>query len=299
MLPLNGFFSFTNHINAVITGKMLTAAGLNITVHNDLVLHRNFSVKVVGECSALFVGILPFAFFLSYPSRMGDTVAGICIGVPLLFIFNLFRIAFVFLVGLTFPKVFPWVHLYLGQVGMILVVAWICLMWLKYITGSSIKEDGKKESGRIGKGTRMILFAFAASIVPFAAWIWLSKPYTWLILTLAVGLLKAAGFTAVLPQTLSLYPHTFVSFNIVVVLGLVLADRVLQKTITPAGFVKAVSVLILLHLAFQMLPILFFQNHMIQSQWLINILLVVHQFFLPFIFWMVLIPMPDKSRKEK
>ena len=284
------FFEYTNHANALIAGKMLKAAGLDVTVQNQLISHTGFTAQVVGECSALFVSILPLAFFIAYPASWPWTLVGICAGLPLLFVVNLFRIVFVFMVGLNYPDLFPWVHLYLGQVGMIFAVAWICMTWLKYVNGA---WDGKRS------GTRLLLIALAVSIIPFVAWIWLCRPYTRVLLTIAAALLKLAGFTAVLPDTLSLYPHTFISFNIVVILGLILADRALQQTMSLAGFAKGIIVLVLLHLIFQMLPILFFQNRIIQSQWLINIFLVVHQFFLPFFFWMVLIPVPGKPDRKK
>nr|WP_321403853.1 hypothetical protein [uncultured Desulfobacter sp.] len=279
------FFHFVNRANTLGAGLLLNLAGIVPRITNDMISYGGFTVKVVGECSAVFISILPLAFFIAYPSRVLWKIAGIFAGLSLLFIFNLFRIVFVFMVGLAYPKLFPWVHLYLGQVGMIFLVVWICMIWLQY---------SEKKSERL-PGARMMLAACVVSIFPFVIWIFLCKPYTWMMLWAARLILNLAGFSAVLPDALGLYPHTFISFNIVVVLSLVMADRAFQKRMSKNNFLTGMGILMVLHLFFQMLPILFFQNRIMQSQPLINALLVIHQFFLPFIFWMVLMPWPDKT----
>ncbi|MCG8553009.1 MAG: archaeosortase/exosortase family protein [Desulfobacterales bacterium] len=281
------FFHFVNRANTLGTGFLLKLAGIVPRITNDMISYEGFTVKVVGECSAVFISILPLAFFIAYPSRALWKIAGVFAGLPLLFIFNLFRIVLVFMVGLASPKLFPWVHLYFGQVGMIFLVVWICMVWLKY---------AKKDIRQL-PDTRMMLAAFVVSILPFTAWIWLCKPYTWMLLWTARLILELAGFSAVLPGALALYPHTFISFNIVVILSLVMADRMFRKQMSKKKFLTGMGSLMVLHLFFQMLPILFFQNRLMQSQPLINALLVIHQFFLPFIFWVALVPISGKARK--
>lgn len=281
------FFHFVNRANALGAGFLLKFTGITPRITNDMISYGGFTVKVVGECSAVFISILPLTFFVAYPSRALWKIAGIFAGLSILFIFNLFRIVFVFMVGLAYPNLFPWVHLYFGQVGMMFLVVWICMIWMKY---------SEKNIGRL-PGARTMLAAFIVSIVPFAAWIWLCKPYTWMMLWAARLILNLAGFSAVLPDALRLYPHTFISFNIVIILSFVMADRMFQKRMSKKKFLTGMGILMSLHLFFQMLPILFFQNRIMQSQPLINALLVIHQFFLPFIFWVALMPIPDKAQK--
>lgn len=278
------FFTRVNEWNALATGFFLQLLGMAPRVNGDLVSMNGFSAKVVGECSAVFISILPLSFFLAYPAPVKFRIAGLAIGLPVLFFFNILRIVFIFIVGLKIPALFSWIHLYIGQVLMILAVIWICMAWLHWISNQRAQPSV----------CRFVFKVFCFSILPFIIWIWLSKPYTRAILFLADKILNSFGFRVALPESLAIYPHTFISFNIVIMFSLVLAERILkdrrQLFKTAAGFIGLVG----LHTLFQALPLLFFQHHMVQTTWMINALLVTHQFVLPFILWLIFIPIPAK-----
>lgn len=268
-----------NHWNALAAGWLLKIAGVPVMIQGDILLHKNFTAKVVGECSAVFLGVLPFSFFLAYPADIPKKSAGIFIGLPFLFAFNLLRIAFVFIIGISYPKLFPWVHLYVGQVVMILIVIGICLTWLKW--GNKIKVNDRPGI--------FIFKALTISILPFAAWVWLCQPYTMMILRITGSLLETAGYPVQLPQALEIYPHTFISFNIIVILSCLLASQ-FSENFTFRKVAMGGIILVAMHILFQMLPFLFFQHHIEQSRWMINSFLVINQFILPFIFWFILMP---------
>ncbi len=278
-----------NHLNAQATGWVLNVFGVHVDISGELILHKGFKARVVGECSAVFISVLPFSFFLSYPAPPVLRAAGILMGLPLLFGVNILRIVLVFMVGLTRPDLFAWVHLYIGQIFMILVVIWICMVWLKWIN----------RGGRGMSSARFVFLALVFSLVPFVAWIWLSRPYTWAVLFLAEMVLGLTGFEVSLPKALDVYPHLFISFNIVVLFSMVLADRVIQKKLNLKKVIWGFLALVGLHTLFQILPLLFFQHQIRQSGALINALLLIHQFVLPFVLWLVLMPLPGKEGAKR
>lgn len=267
-----------NHWNAVATVFLLKSAGILATIKGDLISYKTFTAKVVGECSAVFLSVLPLAFFLTYPKNIKWRLYGIFIGLPALFAFNLLRITFLFYIGFSYPNLFAWVHLYIGQVVMILLVIWICLIWLEW--GNQKKTTNLK----------LLYTALPISILPFVTWIWLCEPYTRLILQIASLMLETAGFPIQLPKVLEIYPHTFISFNIILIFsGLIVKKAAQQKIRYKFVFVVILS-LVGLHLIFQILPFLFFQYQIKQSGWAINFLLVLNQFIVPFVFWFFLLP---------
>ena len=283
------FFDAVNLWNARAVGFLLTLAGLSPLVKGDLISYGGFTAKVVGECSAVFISVLPLAFFLSYPSGFRTRMAGIFIGLPFLFFANIFRIVLVFLVGWKAPDLFGWVHLYIGQVVMILLVIWICMTWLRWA------HRDKTEEFR----DWVVFKIFCVSILVFAAWVWLSGPYTRIILHISRIVLETAGYQTILPETLAIYPHTFISFNMVILFSLVLVRRLIRRRVEIFKTALAFSALVILHVLFQILPVLFFQHHVTQSRWMINTLLVMHQFVLPFVFCLVFIPIPNRNRKAE
>ncbi len=285
----DSFYAGINRVNALAAGWMLQTLGIDAVINGDLISCPGFTAKVVGECSAVFISVLPLAFFLSYPAPVVLRAAGVLMGLPLLFGINILRIALVIMAGRTWPDLFAWIHLYLGQIGMILVVVWICMIWLQWIS----RQDRDETTGR--SAGRFVLLALVFSTIPFAAWIWLSRPYTRVVLYLGQALLKLGGVQVVLPDTLGIYPHLFISFNIVILFSMVLADQLILKKLNFKQVALGFGALMGLHILFQVLPLLFFQYRFGAAQYLINALLIVHQFVLPFVLWLMLMPMVKKA----
>lgn len=278
------FYSVINNLNALAAGWLLKAGGIKVIINGDLLSYKGFTAKVVGECSAVFLSVLPFSFFLAYPTSIDRKTTGILIGLPFLFSFNILRIAFIFTIGCSYPQVFPWAHLYIGQVVMILAVIWICLTWLQW-------EKNKTISNSPAVFTLKVL---ASSIIPFAAWIWICQPYTMIILRIAETILETFGFPVILPQELEIYPHTFISFNVIIALSILLAKQ-LNKTMTLIYISTGIVVFASMHIFFQILPILYYQHKIIQSGWMINTMIVINQFILPFVLCILIMSIAPKK----
>jgi exosortase/archaeosortase family protein len=71
-------------------------------------------------------------FVFAYPGTLRQKWVGLILGIPALYCFNLFRLVFLFQTGAAHPVLFQYVHVYLGQIRMILVALTIALIWIGY-----------------------------------------------------------------------------------------------------------------------------------------------------------------------
>ena len=282
----NAYFEVTNQWNASATAFFLRLLGLTPQVNGSLISSGGFTARVVGECSAVFISVLPLSFFLSYPTSPKYRFLGVFAGLPVLFLFNIIRIVFVFMAGMKTPGLFKLIHLYIGQVVMILLVIWICMSWLELISGKSSLKSAFQFCFKI----------LCISILPFLIWVWLAEPYNRALLFIAKIILSLFDLRVVLPEALDIYPHTFISFNIVIILSLILVQRYVRKKEQMVKVLLGFTLLVLLHMLFQILPLLFYQYHISQTVWMINALLLIHQFVLPFVLWLIFIPFPKQKR---
>ena len=284
-LAPESFFSVINVWNARAAAQLLELFSIPVKVQGALILSDRFSVNVIGECSAIFISVLPVSFSLACPAPLLKKCTGILAGLFFLFSINLFRITLLFMVGLKLPAYFRWIHLYLSQTAMILIVIWICMAFSGWIQPPKNKD----------RSAKILCASFIFSFFFFAAWIWLGRPYTWLILNLAKYGLHLAGLKIILPETIKIYPHIFISFNIVIFMSLILAFSINSAKLSIGKVLTGTLLLFLLHTGFQVLPFLFFQHHWKPGALLINAFLILHQFIFPFCLWMFLHFKPDGS----
>ena len=127
-----------NHIMAFtarITGLILGALGTPAAANGTIVTSNNFSVAIIGECT----GIVPIMIFLSavvaYPCRLKQKLAGMAIGIVVLYLINLVRIVSLFYVGAYYPDFLETAHLVLWQGLMILLALILWLFWANRLTG--------------------------------------------------------------------------------------------------------------------------------------------------------------------
>jgi exosortase H (IPTLxxWG-CTERM-specific) len=108
-------FAPLNNYTAATLGFLLQALGMQPTVEGALLSAGSFSVKIIDECSAIFVFILFSSFVLAYSTSLKNKAIGQIFGIPSLFVVNTLHLAVVFLAGLWRPDLFEHVHVYLWQ----------------------------------------------------------------------------------------------------------------------------------------------------------------------------------------
>lgn len=91
-------------------------------------LHFNgFEVEIVDACDGVLPTLIYVAAILAFPSRFGHKVWGILIGLPAVFLVNLFRVITLMFIGARWPTAFEQVHLYVWQAC---VIAFALAAWL-------------------------------------------------------------------------------------------------------------------------------------------------------------------------
>jgi len=126
----------TVFITAKCTSFVLNLFGIEATTHAHMVFLDNFSFEVVYECVGIFPIIIFASFVLAYPTKLRNKLIGIAIGVPFIYLFNIFRLIVMALVGNTHPQYFDFLHEYLWQVVVILVIVMLWILWMTKVVKS-------------------------------------------------------------------------------------------------------------------------------------------------------------------
>ena len=122
---------------SVASAALLRFVGLPVERAGTVLSLGDFSVNVEGQCSAMFeIGLL-VAATLAYPARGLQRLRGILVGISILLVVNLIRIASLVVIGSVDTEWFTWAHLYVWQ-G--LLVATVAAVWLAWI--GQIREVG-------------------------------------------------------------------------------------------------------------------------------------------------------------
>lgn len=130
-LTLRGSLSILKNLTASILGAILSLAGMNAAVNGAVLSVNGFGLEIIDECTAVFSSIVYCSCVLAYPTTLKKKGLGIAFGVPSLYAINILRLFILALVGLFYPGMFEFVHVYLWQVSFIIFVVVIFLLWLK------------------------------------------------------------------------------------------------------------------------------------------------------------------------
>ena len=273
-------FAPLNNYTAATLGVLLRALGMQPTVHGALLSADDFSVKIIDECSAIFVFILFSSFVLAYPTSPKNKAIGLIFGIPSLFLVNTLRLVVVFLAGLWRPDLFEHLHAYLWQTIMILLVFISCLTWLRYVVMVNTRNEP------LAFLVRFIAF----SSVLFLIWFYLDNIYVSMTGYMTEFLLNGMGYHMHLAPdpNIALYPSTF---NLIAFTALILATQ--HPSIGIKGTkVKALAIGLTLMMLVEVIHGLyqvladFGVGHALEIMYAAQI---VNQYFLPFGLWLLFV----------
>jgi exosortase H (IPTLxxWG-CTERM-specific) len=207
-------FTPLNNYTTTTLGFLLRLLGMHPTVEGALLSAGGFSVKIIDECSALFVFILFSSFVLAYPTTFKNKAIGLIFGIPSLFVVNTLRLTVVFFAGLWRPDLFEYVHAYLWQTIMIILVFISCLAWLHYVVMVTTRN------APLAFLVRFVAF----SSVLFLIWFYLDNIYVSMTGYMTEFLLNCMGYHIHLAPdpNIALYPSTF---NLIAFTALILATQ--------------------------------------------------------------------------
>ena len=127
-------FSFLRSLTASTLSALLGLLGVSHTL-DDTLLHLvdGISLNIIDECTGIYELFVYTGCVMAYPTSSNKKLAGVAFGIPAMFGINMVRLLSLAFVGLWFPSIFGYVHYYLWQVTLILLVVFVMLVWIEKI----------------------------------------------------------------------------------------------------------------------------------------------------------------------
>ena len=267
-------FEPINNYTASMLGFLPRVLGMQPIVQGVFVSVDSFGIKIITECSAIFVLILFCSFVLAYPTSWKKKTIGLLFGIPILFAVNTVRLAVVFIAGMWYPDLFEYIHVYFWQTIIIILVFIACFAWLRWVVLVQTKDTA------LSFFVRFIAF----SSIPFLIWLYLDKEYVLMTSYIAELMLHCMGYPISLfpDPTVMIYPSTF---NIIVFTALVLATQSIEKNTKIVALITGLPLMMLIqviHGAYQTLAYCQIP-HALEITFAVQI---INQYFLPFGLWL-------------
>lgn len=272
----DSFFLPLNEYTAILSCFFLNSFGIKTAVNGVYLTLPGFNVKIITECSALFLIILYGCFVVSYPAPLKTKLYGLLIGSPVLFGINVLRIVLVSLSGMRSPELFEYVHVYLGQVMMIGLVVIVCMMWLRI----SVMVETKDTT------FLFIVRVVICTILLFFIWLYLHKVYVEMNGQIAQYIFSLFHYNFAVATDLPVYPNTF---NIILFTALVLAT--LSVSWEKKGFALVIGLFFLAStdILFRICNIMYFVFKSPVALKSAIFLKIINQYFFPVALWLILV----------
>lgn len=110
-----------------------------ISLDQKQIVFGGFGVKIIDECTGIYEMLIFSAAVLAFPTSWRSRLIGIAMGNPLIYLFNVLRIAMLIVVGRFWSQAFDFMHLYFWQATMILMITSVWLLWILKVVRS--EED--------------------------------------------------------------------------------------------------------------------------------------------------------------
>jgi len=127
----SGHFGVVNKGNAALCNAVLHCFGIGGTRIGTQLTYRGGGMDIISECSAVYVVILFAAGVLAFPTSWRARLRGLGLGIPLLLLINILRLASLGVVLEHRAALLPLFHEYLWQVFFILLTAFLYLQWIE------------------------------------------------------------------------------------------------------------------------------------------------------------------------
>lgn len=129
---LSNFFGFKSEVKQT---TLIRHRGIeNIYIPTTLLTVKNYTARIILECSAVHTVILLLAFFFSMPSPIRHKIIGTIVFVPIIVAFNIIRIFLLMMVGNKFgsdSSTYIFFHIYIMRFFMFILVLLSSFLWLR------------------------------------------------------------------------------------------------------------------------------------------------------------------------
>lgn len=197
----------------------------------------------------------------------------------------------IFVVSQHNPRLFWIVHVYLGQVFTMLLVAMACILWMKWVNADSV-------SGPINRAGGFLARFVVISGCMFLLWLEMHHWYIWLLDRFLVVGFSFFGYHLFFPAKATVYYETF---NIVTFTSLILATRSVPWARKSKVLVAGLALFFLLHLFHRVDNALVRAFHHTSLFQLDMFLSEIAQYLLPLLLWLAVVirrPIGKPSRTK-
>ncbi|MFP6639282.1 MAG: exosortase H [Myxococcota bacterium] len=122
---------------AVLEYLLLDLFSSEVVIKGKMIWFGDFAVKIIDECTGIYEMLIFAAAVLAFPTSWRDKGLGILMGCPLIYLFNVIRIAMLIVVGRYWPNAFEFMHIYFWQATMIVMITTVWLLWITKV----VKHD--------------------------------------------------------------------------------------------------------------------------------------------------------------
>lgn len=135
-----GYPVVVEHFNGVIQAFILATAVIEyevfalfsdaVRLDGKMIWFGRFVVKIIDECTGIYEMLIFSAAVLAFPTTWAKRGVGLLLGCPLIYLFNVARIAGLIFVGRYWSEAFEFMHLYFWQATMIAMITSVWLLWI-------------------------------------------------------------------------------------------------------------------------------------------------------------------------
>ncbi len=127
--------AFMRNLTAETFSFTMNALGVTNSVTENLLLFGNgiTALKVIDECTGIYEVLIYSSCVMAYSTTYQKKLLGIAFGLPAILGINMVRLVFLGFVGVWYPEIFDYVHYYLWQVTLILIIVLVVLIWIEKI----------------------------------------------------------------------------------------------------------------------------------------------------------------------
>ena len=117
-------------LTASLSGSLGSLFVEGVTWSGDVVRYKGFTVTIIDECTGVFEMLIYLVAVLAVKTDWRRKALGAVIGLPLIYIFNVIRIWVLLAAGARSFELFDFLHLYLWQATLILMIGSVWISWL-------------------------------------------------------------------------------------------------------------------------------------------------------------------------
>lgn len=130
--------TFVSTFTAGVLSSILNILGVENLLNEAVVQLGGISMQVIDECTGIYEVFVYTAGVMAYPATVKDKAAGIVFGVPALLSMNMIRLVSLAFVGVWYPPRFEYIHCYLWQVTLIILVLLIMIVWIEKVVKKEV-----------------------------------------------------------------------------------------------------------------------------------------------------------------